>query len=91
MQVPSEIDEQRFARRYVALEFEAEHVKRYGFTRDGKLSARHRVVAAKHHRANAVRIAKRDEPVTRNHRKHGVRTATALMHAAHRRENFLRR
>ena len=89
--MPREIDEQRFARRYVALEFEAEHVKRHGFTRDGKLSARHRVVATKHHRANAVRIAKRDEPVTRNHRKHRIRAAATLMHAAHRRENFLRR
>ena len=91
MQMPSEVDEQRFAGRNVALEFEAEHVERDRFARDRVFSTRHCFIATVDHRTNAIRIAECDEAVARNHRQHRVRAAAALMHATHRRENFLRR
>ena len=76
----------RLARRNVALQQVAGALQRHGFA-----GQHHRAVAATAHaqRANAKRVAERQQAVARDQRDHGIRALDALVHRAHGLEDVL--
>ena len=81
-------NEHGLARLQIALQRAAQPFQRHGF------AGHHRqpVGAAAHaQRADAVRIAKGQQAMPRNHGNHGIRAAHALVHAAHGGEHILLR
>ena len=84
MQAVVEVDEDRFAGRNVALEFETQRIERHGFGGDEILCAIGRVVTAEDHRPDAVRIAEGQQTVAGDHRHHCISAPTAAMHALNR-------
>ncbi len=81
------VDEDRLARRDVAQHLEAQRLERHRLAGDDVLGAAHRRVDADDQRADAVRVAEREQPVAGDHRDDRVGAAAALVHAGDRGED----
>ena len=87
MKVALSVNQHGFARRHVAQELEAKHIKRHRLGRHQPFGAVRSVLAPDHHRSNAIRIAKAEQAVTCDHRHHRIRTTATAVYTGHRTEN----
>ena len=90
MEAAGLIDIDRFTRRDVAQHRETQRFQRDRLAGDDVLRAAHRLVHPDDERANAERVAKRQQAVAGDHRYDRVRAAAASMHAGDRGEDRVR-
>ena len=86
VQIAFDVDENRFARRHVAHELEADTFHRHRFRRHDPLDAMRRFLLAEAQRADAERVAEGQQAVTGDQRHDRVRAVHAPVHARHRLE-----
>ncbi len=84
-----EIDKQRLAGVDVAHQAKSQRIQRDTFRRHQILDAVVGHIRAVHQRTHAVRITKRQQSVTRDHRDHGIGPATAPVNFTHCRKDAL--
>ena len=81
----------RFTRRHIAQEFEAQGIQRHAFGGHHILGTTiANITFPQHQRADAVRIAERDHTVTDNHRHAGVGAADLTVGGGNRGKNVIR-
>jgi hypothetical protein len=81
VEVPVHIDEDRLARRHVAHQPIPLHVQRDALGGNQVFGALAGLRGAEHQRADAVRVAEREQPVPGDHRHHCIGAPAAAMHA----------
>ena len=77
-------DVNRFARRQVTDQGEAQHVQGHAFGSDHVLDAFVGMTLTEDDRTNSIRITETDDTVAGNHRNHGVTTAAAVVYVCDR-------
>ncbi len=83
-------DVNRFARRNITQEFEAERIQRHAFRGNHILMATvFHATLTNHQRTDAVRIAERNHTMTDDHRHAGIGATNVLMNRCHSGENVV--